>query len=317
MKAKGFVALKKYSVIALCAIMVMNTNVWSINYISIALFGGQAMASESESDDKVLNKLRQKHNLADPYRHNRGQKQYEIIERPTRDLTSQLEQSIISGRTRDSHLDFSDLPTLSISDGLDSARVVASTATGPSLTEGHEIEMQVASEPVLEMYRDEETGALRYRQIENIGAVQRKNVRVGQTEIFSTEIEHEHSAWEGGDVYGDEQALYQAGRDSNQRLSSSSVHTGESEAYKTIMASADRGANETVPDEILQPGFDYINDMLGPGGDFFNDCTTVTQTENAGLYKPDIQQRYCQEMNSANPFFCEVSREFRIPVIHR
>lgn len=312
MKVKALRSLKQSSVYALCAIMLLNTNAWSIDYLATALFGGMAVASEKESDDELLKRLRQRHRLDDPYRHNRGQQRYEVINRSSNDLTDDLERSIISGRTRDSQLDFSrfNLESLSINDGLESAQAVAATASGPSLSADNEVEISVASEPVLEMYRDEETGELRYRQRENAHQIQRQRVRVGQSEIFSTEIEHEDTAWEGEGTYGDEQAFFQAGRDSNQRLRSNTTHTGESQAFKTIMASADRGANESVPDAILQPGYDYINEVTQPGGDLFTGCTTVTQTQNVGLYKPDIRERYCQEMNSDNPFFCEIAREF-------
>jgi hypothetical protein len=309
MNKKITARLNQAMVAGVCSIMLLNTNAWTVNMLVEAAFGASAYASEE--DDKLLKKLRDKHRLDDPYRHNRSEQRYEAITRPSRDLTDSLEQSIISSRERDGTVNFDvfDLETLSIADGLDDARTVASTASGPRMDENNQIEMSVASEPVLEMYRDEETGELRYRQTEGASASNRRTMTVGGTEVFSTELEHEDTEWEGEDTYNDEDAFLQAGRDSNERLRANSTQTGESVAYKTIISSAERGANETVPEAILQPGFDYIETATAPGGDVFGNCSTITQTETSGLYKPNLQERYCQEMNSDNPFFCEIRRE--------
>ncbi|MBT43600.1 MAG: hypothetical protein CMF12_13905 [Idiomarina sp.] len=306
-------AIRKGIASVLTGVLFLNTNVLTGAFIISSLYPEAVYAGDP--DDQVFEKLKEKYNTDDPYRHNRSEQKYEVIPRASKDLTDSLEQSLNSANSRDNELDFSEYTETprTLADGLDDAKSVAVTASSPQMGADKSVNMELSEEGTAEVYRDEETGELKVRQKAGAGG-SKKSVSIGQSEIFSSEINHSNTAWEGEDTYGDEDALYEAGRKSHTRLRDNSTNTGESAAYKTIMNSADRGANQTAPEHIIQPGLDYIDEATQPGGDAFAACSTITTTEESSLYRPEINEYYCQDMNGDNPFYCEVHREYRVPV---
>lgn len=313
MKVSNKERCKKVLASILTGVVFLNTNIATGAFVVASIFPSVAYAQDP--DEKIFNELKEKYNTDDPYRHNRGEQKYEVIPRASRDLTDSLEKSLNRAHARDRTLDFSKYTEepKTFADGIDDAKSVAITATGPQMNADKELNVELSEEGTAELYRDETTGKLKVRQ--KAGSEDsKKSVSISSSEIFSSEINHSNTAWEGQDTYGDEDALYDAGRASHTRLKDSSTNTGESVAYKTIMNSADRGANQTPPEHIIQPGLDYIEEAIQPGGDAFAACSTTTSTEESSLYRPEVNEYYCQDMNGDNPFFCEVHRDVNVPI---
>lgn len=272
-------------------------------------------SSYAQDEEKILKKLENKYDIGNPYRHkNLETNKYDVAPRPSKDLTIRLEDIIRKQNENEHTLDIktnqaasSDMRTT-----VKNANVVASTQIMPSVKSStNEVNINLNNERAFETYRGQ-NGEIKVR-LKAGASNDLKPVSVSAEQLYSSEIKHEKTKWEGEGTYGDEDALYQAGRDSNSRLRSSSNQTTEAVAYRTILDNAQSGAQQTVPDVLMTQTYATLDNLEQTGGGFFDSCGTTTVAKNGELYAPNIQEKYCQRLQKDNPFYCQVKRA--VPVI--
>lgn len=283
--------------------------------LTIGLFlSSYSTSSYAQDEDKILKDLNQKYDISNPYRHDLEGKKYEIVPRPSKDLTSRLEEMILKSNANENVLEIKGKQgeNVQMSTALKNANAVSSTQIMPSVDKTtNEVNIKLNKSRAFETYRDE-NGAIKVRLKPGANA-DLKPVSVSADELYSSEINHDQTNWEGDGTYGDEDAFYKAGRDSNARLSSRANNTAEAVAYRTVLDNAQSGSLKTVPEAVLNKSYATLDDLESGAGGYFDSCSSTTVVKGGNLYKPDIQTKYCQRIQKDNPFHCEVERG--VPVI--
>ncbi len=274
-------------------------------------------SSYAQDEEKILKKLENKYDIDNPYRHkNLETNKYNVAPRQSKDLTTRLEAMIQKQNATNHKLNIkmNQGASSDMSTALKNANSVASTQIMPSVNPStSEVNVKLNNDRAFETYRDQ-NGEIKVRL--KAGATNElKPVSVSADQLYSSEINHDKTDWEGQGTYGDEEALYQAGRDSNSRLRSSSNQTTEAVAYRTILDNAQSGAQQTVPANLLTESFTTLDDLESTGSGFFNSCSSTKVVKEGGLYKPEIETKNCQRIKKDNPFHCEVERKLKVPVM--
>ncbi|ALU46123.1 conjugal transfer protein TraN [Pseudoalteromonas rubra] len=296
--------------------LVITTILGNANALTIAALVAYSLPAVAATEqDARLKSLQQKHDLQNPYRDTRrDNRSYEVIPRGSKDMTDELTQAINNAQGRSKVLTITPNTSATAEEGVKAARVIGKTVTMPGMDPtSNQTQLQLSSKGTVELYRDPETGQLSYRQRDDLDGSEMQSVSMAQSEVFSTEIEHSRTDWEGEGAYGDEDALFEAGRGANARLRDSSNQTGEGVAYRTLLQGAERGAQAEEPAAVLNPSFQALGAVDSTGGGFLTACSTQTVSNSSSLYKEQLEQRFCQRMATENPFQCEVEREYNSP----
>lgn len=137
-----------------------------------------------------------------------------------------------------------------------------------------------------------------------------------QNDLTSNEINNDDHVFETPEGYGESSAIRANVRNSHVRYRSgeeSANATGR--AYQAITSSIDRGMNASVgSDAFLNPSRQTFNDVNANRGEFFQSCQSTTVTNNTSIDFPTYEEFTCDTTNTDNPFFCEVEREYRVPM---
>ncbi|MBB1417402.1 conjugal transfer protein TraN [Pseudoalteromonas sp. SG44-1] len=306
--------------------MLKNIGVYGSLIISTMLVNSSALtvgmllstystSSYAQDEDKILKDLDNKYDISNPYRHNLESKTYDLAPRASRDMTSQLETMIIKSNSRTNTLDIKGTTgaNADMTTAVKNANAVSSTQIMPSVDPTtNDVNVKLNKSRAFETYRDS-SGAIKVRLKPGADS-SLSPVSVSADEIYSSELNHGQTKWEGEGTYEDEDAFYQAGRDSNARLSSAANNTGEAVAYRTVLSNAQSGAQQTVPDAIMAQSYTTLDELETGGAGFFDSCGSTTVAKSGNLYAPNIEERFCQRLQKDNPFHCEVERKLRIPV---
>src|SRR5690554_1755095 len=279
-------------------------------------------AFAQEEDDKLLKELRNKHNLNNPYRQFQNVDVEEGMygEPVNKDITDKLE-NMLNNRS-DKQLDLSKYIK---EEGVAEEQVAGYKSEAlrigfkqqlPTSNEsGNQYNVRYNKESKLEVFRDPETGKLEVRTKENADEIKTIEAGIADDEIFSAQTNHHQTSFEGKDTYGDENALFQVGRDTHTKLKADSTKTGESISYKTVTGFARKAINTEVPEQILQAGYSAVKHASSEDSDFFSSCSTTTNVKQGSLYRPEETVETCSQPNADNLFYCELEREFRVPVV--
>lgn len=307
--------------------MLKNIGVYGSLIISTMLVNSSALtvgmllstystSSYAQDEDKILKDLDNKYDISNPYRHNLESKTYDLAPRASRDMTSQLETMIIKSNSRTNTLDIKGTTgaNADMTTAVKNANAVSSTQIMPSVDPTtNDVNVKLNKSRPFETYRDS-SGAIKVRLKPGADS-SLSPVSVSADEIYSSELNHGQTKWEGEGTYEDEDAFYQAGRDSNARLSSAANNTGEAVAYRTVISNAQSGAQQTVPDAIMSQSYATLDELETGGAGFFDSCGSTTVAKSGQLYAPNIQEKFCQRLQKDNPFHCEVERKLKVPVI--
>lgn len=292
--------------------IIINSSALTVGMM-LSFYSTSSFAAEDE--DKLLKELENKYNISDPYRHkNLESNKYDITPRASKDLKDKLENMILRSNSNEHTLDIKGMNEdgADMTSALKSANIVSSTQTMPSINPTtNEVDVKLNRDRAFETYRTED-GEIKVR-LKPGASNELKPVSVSADQLYSSEINHDQTNWEGEGTYGDEDALYQAGRDSNARLSSSANNTTEAVAYRTILDNAQSGAQQTVPDVLMTQTYATLDNVEQTGAGFFDSCGTTTVAKSGELYAPNIQEKFCQRLQKDNPFHCQVKRA--VPVI--
>tara|TARA_R110002020_G_scaffold319833_6_gene535875 strand:- start:1246 stop:4311 length:3066 start_codon:yes stop_codon:yes gene_type:complete len=278
------------------------------------LLGTYSTSSYAQDEDKILKDLDNKYDISNPYRHNLESKTYDVVPRASRDMTSQLETMILKSNSRTNTLDIKGTTgsNADMTTAVKNANAVSSTQIMPSIDPTtNDVNVKLNKSRAFETYRDS-SGAIKVRLKPGADS-SLSPVNVSADEIYSSELNHGQTKWEGEGTYEDEDAFYQAGRDSNARLSSTANNTGEAVAYRTVLSNAQSGAQQTVPDAIMAQSYTTLDELETGGAGFFDSCGSTTVAKSGNLYAPNIEERFCQRLQKDNPFHCQVKRA--VPVI--
>lgn len=304
---------------AVSAVMLCNANVFTVAALMSTPAYAQSQESEPEQD-ALFRQLQEEFDTANPY-NNYGQgRELEFDEAgPSRDLTDTLQRMINESSSQPSQID----PDLITNPGLDQdssldaytndALSIGKSVGMPSMSPQGNIRVEYARESTVEVYRDE-AGALRVRPKANAASIERNTNGVAQNEAFSSEIDHDQTSADGLTTYGDEPALYDVGRQTHSKLKAQTTRTGEANAYQAVTGSARQVINTEVPDAILQPGYTAFERDTQNNSAFLNGCTSTTTVEDGSLYRPELYTERCNEYQTDNVFFCEIERDYRVPM---
>lgn len=315
--------LQKVASTALATVMLCNANIFTV--AAFITFGPMWIddAFAQEADDELLERLRTKHDLSNPYRQFQSTdvEEGQFGQPVNRNITDKLEQ-MLNNRS-DKQLDLErympeeGVAEESIQGYRTQAQSIGFGQKLPTSTNTGQTNYNVSynKESKLEVYRNPETGKLEVRTKENADEIETVDASVASDEIFSAQTNHHQTSFEGKETYGDEDALFQVGRDTHGKLKSAGTKTGESISYKTVTGFARKGINTEVPEQILQPGFSAVEHANSNESDFFSSCSTTTTTEQGSLYRPEEVIETCSQPAADNMFYCELEREFRVPVV--
>lgn len=274
--------------------------------------------------DDLFNKLKDKHNTDDPDRNynspNDLLNKLNNQEPPnSRDLTNKL-QSMLQSNSGAGDVDLSDQTEDFDQEGAmesytQSALTVGQTHGAPSTNAAGNTSVQYTNESPVEVVRNPETGELEVRTKEDLSGIETNSNGLSGSEMHSAQIDHEDTSFEAQNAYGDNEQIYAAGQTTHTKLKSSSTRTGEALGYQTVTNSADSAINTEVPDSVLQPAYDSLQNATSDSGSFLNGCTSTTSTETTELYSPDIVKEMCHDLNKDNLGFCEIKRKLNVPAL--
>lgn len=303
---------------ALTLVIQINTPTLVVVASGWMLLVGDAQASEPESDTPLLDELKTKHNIADPYRnHQDTDKIYKTLGEPvvdgTRDLSSVILPSSEPVRTLN-------LPNTSVSeqdsDELmsqfeDDALALGLSNVAPTGDDQGNLDIRYAKEATRTFTRDE-NGNLVMQVVEDapdyVDGIQKED-------YLSSEINRNDINFEADNAYGDNEMLLNEGRITHGSLSTGTHASAR--AYQTVTSIADRGVNTTIPENsaFLTPSRNAFADVQSPTGGFFSACSTTTEVRNESLSFPTYEDVNCQRNIAHNLNYCELSRELRIPFL--
>lgn len=310
--------LKKVISGTVAATFLMNVNVLTINALISAITPVFA-AEPTETETPLLDKLREKYKLDDPYRnHNSEAAIKAAVERSSTNRPSQvMQQSILNPRPTQSL----NIPTLSGDEqqalqarSWELAAPAANTHAAPSMTPDGNLSAKYSNKGTREFYRDKETGELKFKIIDDVDSIEYREGGVSRTEIASQELENEGVEFEADEAYGDEQRYFQEGKKTHENLTDTGTRTGEAFAYRALTSTANQALNTEINENILTSGFNYLHQANQEGGDFWGACKETTSTVKQEIEIVTKTTEYCHQNNSENMLFCEIERIHREPV---
>lgn len=310
--------LKKVISGTVAATFLMNVNVLTINALISAITPVFA-AEPTETETPLLDKLREKYKLDDPYRnHNSEAAIKAAVERSSTNRPSQvMQQSILNPRPTQSL----NIPTLSEDEqqalqarSWELAAPAANTHAAPSMTPDGNLSAKYSNKGTREFYRDKETGELKFKIIDDVDSIEYREGGVSRTEIASQELENEGVEFEADEAYGDEQRYFQEGQKTHENLTDTGTRTGEAFAYRALTSTANQALNTEINENIVTSGFSYLHQANQEGGDFWGACKETTSTVKQEIEIVTKTTEYCHQNNSENMLFCEIERVHREPL---
>jgi len=317
---------------ALAAVIFCNTNVLTFSaagvgtlFVSKPTYAFAYNPILQQDQDELFNRLKEQYNTDDPNRNYQDTNSLldELESQPTRpprDLTNKLQQMLEANQDNEpldmsEHIDEDFDMEAAQESYTNSALTVGQTHGAPTQTSTGNTKVEYAKESPIEVYRDPETGELGVRKKDNADSIPRNTSGVSDSETYSAQIDHEDTSFEAKDAHGDNEKIYATGAQTHTKLKSSSTRTGEALGYQTVTNSANAAINTEVPDSVLQPAFNSLENATSDSGSFLNGCTTTTSTETTELYSPDIVKEMCHDLNKDNLGFCEIKRKLNVPAL--
>ena len=287
------------------------------------LFSGQAIASDTtvtpkESDTKLLDELKKKYKLDDPYRnHKNTDKIYktlgEPVAQPTRDLSELLTPSTTTTRSLNLPTTSADgkNPSELINQYKGGAMAVGLNNAAPKGDVNGNLDIKYSKEGTRKFVKDSD-GKL----IMKVTDTEPEYVEgLPQEEYLSSEVNRSDINFNADKAYGNNNLVLNEGRESHRTMSTGS--DASSRAYQMVTQIADKGINTTIPDNsaFLAPSRSAFADVQTPTGGFFSACSTETETTTEELNFPLYDEYNCQANSAQNLNYCEVERELRVPAL--
>lgn len=300
------------------ATFLMNVNVLTINAL-VSVITPVFAAEPTETETPLLDKLREKYNLDDPYRNHNSEAAIEAaVERPSTNRPSQvMQQSILNPRPTQAL----SIPTLSAEEqqelqnrSWELAAPAANTHAAPSMTPDGNFSAKYSNKGTREFYRDEETGELKFKIVDDADSIEYREGGVSRAEVASQELENEGVEFEADEAYGDEQRYFQEGQETHENLSDTGTRTGEAFAYRALTGTANQALNTEINENIVTSGFSYLDQANQEGGDFWGACEETTSTVEQEIEIVTTTTEYCHQNDSENMLFCEIERIHREPI---
>jgi len=290
--------------------LLLNANVITIGLL-ISSF--PAMAEEAQpSETPLLDRLRARYNLDDPYRNHRTEGAITGPSRPTSNRPTEVMQRALDNPRPTRNIGISGFSSEEQSElrqrSWAMAAGVGQTHTQPSINENGNFNAVYADRGTREFYRDE-NGRLRVRVIEGAEDIQYRTQGVSTQEMFSQELENSGVRFGADEAYGDEDKYYQEGEASYNNLTNPEVRTGESFAYRALTHNPNRALNTSAPESLLTPGFSYLDEANRQGGGFWGACQDSTTVIERNIDIGETSIEYCFENQAGNTFYCEIERE--------
>lgn len=307
-------------------VLVLNINAPVIGYTLLGwgvVYTPLTYSQTITEDAPLLNKLKSKYDLDNPERNHQDEGLSESITdnmNPTSvNLSDRIIRGLASGNNANTVYDFSEqINERGTSDIRSQERGIA---LGLGLSHGApaidqntgEIDAIYAREGTRKFKRDDD-GNLIMEVVEEGDISYVEGMK--QNDFTSNEINNDDHVFDTPDGYGESSAIHANVRNSHARYrSGADSANGTGRAYQAITSSIDRGANASVGNEaFLNPSRQVFNDVNANQGEFFQLCQSTTVTNNTSINFPTYEEFTCDTTNTDNPFFCEVEREYRVPL---
>ncbi|MFT5715898.1 MAG: conjugal transfer mating pair stabilization protein TraN [Oleiphilaceae bacterium] len=279
--------------------------------------------SQENSDTHLLDNLKEKYDLNNPRRnHQQGTLPDKITNQMnpvSNDISTKLQGMLNEANSSNKVYDFSSTqntasPETILQQQRREALAIGNSHGSPDVSDDGNINLEYSKEGTRKLTRDQ-NGNLIVETVENVDQIERVS-GVGQRDLVSSEVDNTDHVFETPEGYGDEESIRNNVSGSHNRYRAGT--TSSARAYQTITAEIERGVNTTLdPDSALfQPSQDTFNQVNNNQGEFFQSCSTSTEDVNRELNFPVKTKYQCQTTDTtANPFFCEVERSYRVPII--
>lgn len=307
-------------------ILVLNINAPLIGYVLLGwgvVYSPLGYSQTVTQQSPLLDELKAKYDLENPERNHQDGSLSESITDNMNPVSINLSESITKGLSAGNNAntvyDFSDeISERGTSDIKTEERGIA---LGLGLSHGApvidqdtgEIDATYAREGTRKFTRDDD-GNLVMELVEEGDITYVEGLK--QNDFTSNEINNDDHVFETPDGYGESSAIRANVRNSHVRYFSgeeSANATGR--AYQSVTSSINRGINASVGNEaFLDPSRQTFIEVNDNQGEFFQSCNTSTITDETSIDFPTYEEFTCDTTNTDNPFFCEVEREYRIPV---
>lgn len=300
---------KKIFSVIMSVILLLNTNVLTIA-VAVSALSVYTTKAQADEDTPLLDKLRERYNIDDPYRNHLSE---EAITAPARihnrDVNAIIQQRIDNPLNKQVNMSGLD-PSATIDPARYRAlaRGAGLTARTPAFNENGGIQTSYSKRGTREFYRDPETGELKIRIPADLGEIEYNNNGIGANEVFSAELDNDGNQFAADSKYQDREGYHEEGRATYERLTSTNTRTGDAFAYRAITGSATRALNTSVDEELLRPSAEFAEQAGRPDGGFFGACESQEIRIETDINAPNERMEYCYETGLDNALFCEVER---------
>lgn len=301
------------------ALLLLNTNALTIGFALIG-FGlvPNVYALEGESKTALLDELKLKFDLDNPERNHQvsgltGSMEDQMNPESV-DLTQSMQEAL--NRLPQSHqYDFSEYAENESSDSLleeerKEGLFIGQTHGMPDVQDDGSTQFEYATEGTRKFKTDSD-GNRWFEVVEDVEMVD----SIGKEDMFSQEVNNESHVFETPEAYGDENKVIDAVQLSHSTYRDNETSTGR--AYQVVSSSMVQGINTTIDSNsaFLQPSIDTFESVNSNEGDYFQACQVTTENVDSELNFPTYEDFRCESTTTDNPFFCEVSRELRVPAV--
>ena len=299
----------------LSVVFLANANVITIG--TLIAYGGTTYAQES--DTPLLDELRSKYDISKPNGRIKSDSVFrESIRYQGRDISQDIIRGLSGSHTPvDLSKFLSGQPSSSeqMKKALQAAGGVASTQGMPALNSAdNSVKMSYKEKGTVEFIRGDNGQLVIKEKTYDSGNKTRSN-GVAMNEMVSAELDHSGQKFAADKKYGDENALFEEGRETNTRLRTTGSITGDAAAYRMLTNTTERANNTNVDENVFNKSFKQINDVIAGGTDYFSGCTNTTHAVKENYHTPEWHREQCQQTTASNKFACSIEREVRVPAV--
>lgn len=296
-----------------------NSTTFAVTTLSAtAAFSSAVLAQQTpqNSDTKLLDQLKDKYNLDDPYRnHQNSGGVYQTIGQPvsnSRNLESEIKSAASTKAinlpppqedTSNPENTLQKYESQSLSIGLSHG-----TPTGD---ESGNVNLKYAKSGTRKIERNSSGKLIISNTNEPVEYVDGANPE----DYLSNEINRNDSNFNADHAYGNNDMLHNEGALTHGSLSTG--NSGTARAYQSVTQSADKALNTSINANAgwLEPSRNAFEDVQDNDGNFFTSCTSTTETNQQTMQYPGHDEHTCQKSSANNLDFCEVERNVRVPIV--
>lgn len=295
-----------------------NVATLTIATIGVASIFPSKSFAQPPSDTPLLDELKAKHNIDDPYRnHSNTDTIYHTLGQPiidpTRNLTNLLgPNSEVTTTITLPNTSMTGLPPEQLMSQFEGQALgIGLSNTTPTMDANSNLDIKYAKKGTRIFTRDA-AGNL----VMGITSDEPEYVTgITKEDYLGSAINRSDVTFTADSAYGDDTALITEGQNTRADLATGSHDAAR--AYQMVTEIADIGLNTTIDptDPLLDPSRQAYADAQDPANGFFSACTETTEIREEDVHYPVYEDKQCQRNIANNLDYCEVERKLRIPLV--